>query len=248
MKIALIDSDIVAYRAAVLTENETEDIAISLSEQIHDTWLDASRSDLYVPCLTVGSSFRKRAWADYKANRKDKPRPRHLDAVINHIKTKENVCYHSSWEADDVMGFIQSYPYDMDTIIVSIDKDLDQIPGWHCNPDKETVYDVSNDDSDMYMWMQVLSGDTTDNYPGIPGIGQGKAQKILADVSFGDRESVVKAVYVEKGKDNDYYKAMLRCATIIKHTEDIECELLSQGLTAESTLCGFLVSLIQSKS
>lgn len=247
MRIALIDSDIIAYRSAVLCEEADEIEAIHLSDRMHDYWMDSANADMFIPCLSVGSSFRKLHWPDYKANRKDKPKPRHLSAVFDHIKSNPRVLWHDGLEADDVLGIVGTTPVPGYTyVIVSIDKDLDQIPGHHCNPDKEVCYDVDPDDSDLYKWMQVLSGDSTDNYPGIPRVGQEKARKILAEVSNGDRESVVRSVYKDKGFDDAYFDSMYRCAVIVRNSEEIQCELLSPDMSEESTLVGFLLSIKQS--
>lgn len=240
MKIALIDSDIVVYRSSVLTENASIEDAIELSERIHETWLDASRCDMLVPCLTYGKSFRALAWPDYKANRASKPRPRHLEDVRNHVMSKSGVMFHNGWEADDIIGFLHTRDNGVDTVAVTVDKDMDQLPGWHCNPDKEVVYEISVEDSAMYRWMQVLSGDPTDNYAGIPKVGEKKALKMLEDVAVCDYESTVKAIYAERGFDDAYLQAMIVCATIKQHTKDLECELLLPDSNVESTLLPFL--------
>jgi len=245
MNIALIDSDVIAYRAAILCEDADEADAIDLCDRIHETWLDAAHCDLPVRCLTVGKSFRVTAWPDYKANRASKPRPRHLQAVRQHIIDSGSMM-HPSWEADDIMGFIHTgkpLSGEFSTVIVTVDKDLDQVPGWHCNPDKETVYEVSPEDSELYRWMQVLSGDTTDNYAGIPGIGEKKALKLLTDVPTCDLEKTVRAIYTEKELDDKYLSSMITCSSIIQYTEEIECALLSQDSSEESTLVSFLRSL-----
>lgn len=245
MNIALIDSDVVAYRAAILSEDGDEEDAIDLCDRIHETWMDAAHCDQSVKCLTVGKSFRTASWPDYKANRADKPRPRHLTAVRNHIIGK-GCMMHPGWEADDILGFLHTGNMcigEFRTVIVTVDKDLDQVPGWHCNPDKERLYEVSFEDSEMYRWMQVLSGDTTDNYAGIPGIGEKKAMKLLVDVPVCDLEKTVRAVYAEKGLDDAYLSSMMICSTIVQYTEEIECALLSQDSSEESTLVPFLRSL-----
>lgn len=243
MRIALTDSDIVAYRAAILCEEQDEADCIHLIDRMHDYWQDSAYADMFVPCLSVGKSFRTAWWPDYKANRKDRPKPRHLSAAYAHIRSNPRCMWHTGWEADDVLGFLGTTEIaGFETVIVTIDKDLDQVLGSHCNPDKEICYTVDADDADMYKWMQVLSGDTTDNYPGIPRIGQEKARKLLIDVSSGDRESVVKSVYKDKGFDDTYYTQMLRCAVILTNTEEVECGLLSPDLNVESTLVPFLLS------
>lgn len=245
MKIALLDSDITAYRAAVLCAEETVEEAIDLFERIQESWMDAARCDLSVTCLTTGKSFRSKAWPEYKANRADKLKPVHLDAVRAHAM-KSSFIAHPGWEADDVLGFLHSgrpCAADIETVLVTVDKDLDQVPGWHCNPDKEIMYEVSPEDADLYRWMQVLSGDSTDNYAGIPGIGEKKARKMLEDVPSSDLEQTVRAIYTEKGLDEHYYNAMVVCSTIIQYSEEIECALLSLDSSEESTLVSFLRSL-----
>lgn len=242
-KIALLDSDIIAYRAAVLTEDVTEAMAVELADRITDTWVDGAGCDGYVACLSIGSSFRRNAWPLYKSNRKDKVRPQHLSAVMNHLKAG-NACWHPGLEADDVMGILATHPDSLDELcIVTIDKDLDQVPGLHHNPDKETRYTVSPDDGHLYKWRQVLSGDPTDFYPGIPGIGVKKAAAILDEVCEGDREDVVKEMYNTKELEPAYYQQMVVCATILTYKETITCDLLSLGLTEAGTLLAFLESI-----
>jgi DNA polymerase-1 len=245
MKIALLDSDIAVYRAAILCQDESEADAIDLFDRIQESWMDAARCDLAVSCLTTGKSFRVDAWPEYKANRADKPRPVHLDAVKSHAAST-NCLMHPRWEADDIMGFIHSGKpcgHEFETVLVTVDKDMDQVPGWHCNPDKELLYEVSPEDAEMYRWMQVLSGDGTDNYSGIPGIGEKKARKLLEDVPNDELEKTVRAIYLDKGQTEEYCNAMIVCSTIVQYTEEIECALLSQALSEESTLVRFLRSL-----
>lgn len=246
IKTALIDSDIVAWRAAILAETEDLDEVMNLVRRIHHSWTDMAGCDGYVCCLSHGPPIRRAYWPDYKMNRKDRPKPRHLHDVMTELKATENSAYHEGWEADDVLGFLGTHPDAEDVVIVSVDKDLDQIPGMHCNPDKEIIYEVSDDDADMYRWMQVLSGDSTDGYPGIPKIGQVKARRILEDVQHGDRQRVVEETYVAKDLTLDMCARMTGCATIITYSKEIQCALLSPDSTADSTLPRFLRSLMQS--
>jgi len=65
------------------------------------------------------------------------------------------------------------------TIIASIDKDLDMVPGKHFNFVKNKHYEISNAEGRHKFWCQMLTGDKTDNIPGIHGIGPKTAEKIL---------------------------------------------------------------------
>ena len=245
-KTALIDSDIVAWRASILAESEDLKDVMDLVKRIHYSWTDMAGCDGYVSCLSHGTPIRRAYWPDYKMNRKDRPKPRHLFGTLNEIKATDNSAYHDKWEADDVLGFLCTHPKAVDIVLVTIDKDLDQIPCIHCNPDKELIYSVSDDDADMYRWMQVLSGDSTDGYPGIPGVGRTKARRFLEDVSPGDREATVREIYKSKDMTEDHLTRMIACATIVRYSKEIECELLSPDSTAASTLPSFLRSLMQS--
>ena len=109
MTIALIDGDIVAYRAAASAEKEEEDIALIRTDKTmgdilnevgatgHKTFLSGSRED----------NFRTKICDQYKINRVSVPRPQHLEAckmfLITHYKAVR--CTH--YEADDALGMEQ---------------------------------------------------------------------------------------------------------------------------------------------
>lgn len=89
-------------------------------------------------------------------------------------------------EADDVLGILATHSTLVkgEKIIVSHDKDLGQIPGLHLNPmsPDEGVYRIAPAFARRLLAYQVLVGDSTDNYPGRPGCGPVKAEKILEKV------------------------------------------------------------------
>jgi len=67
------------------------------------------------------------------------------------------------------------------TVIATVDKDLNNTPGWHFNWNKGELYWVSEEEATYNFYRQLLTGDRTDNIQGIPGIGPKKAEKILAE-------------------------------------------------------------------
>jgi 5'-3' exonuclease len=78
-------------------------------------------------------------------------------------------------EADDVLGIFATR--DPKAIICSMDKDMKTIP---CNLWNGTdLLKVSEAEADYFHLHQTLTGDTTDGYPGCPGIGPVKAAKLL---------------------------------------------------------------------
>jgi 5'-3' exonuclease len=88
-----------------------------------------------------------------------------------------------------VLGIISTNPAlfpNTRKIVVSIDKDMLQIPGWLWNPmqDKEPR-EITKQTADLTFYTQVLTGDTSDGYKGLPGCGPVKAKRILDGVGAG---------------------------------------------------------------
>ena len=63
-------------------------------------------------------------------------------------------------------------PTQLTTIICSIDKDLDMVPGWHYNWIKDEKYYIDEIDGLRNFYKQLLTGDTVDNIPGLYGVGR----------------------------------------------------------------------------
>ena len=82
-------------------------------------------------------------------------------------------------EADDQLG-IECTKDPENAVIVSIDKDLNQIPGWHYHFLNVEKYRVSELAGRKSFYKQTLVGDmSTDNIPGCPTIGDVKSDRIL---------------------------------------------------------------------
>jgi hypothetical protein len=116
--------------------------------------------------------------ARYKGNRDTARRPVHYDALRKHIIEHFGAVTATGEEADDVLGIRQSACGDR-SVIVSFDKDLDQIAGRHYNWVERREYIVSRRDADFNFYTQILSGDPVDNVMGLPGIGPAKAKREL---------------------------------------------------------------------
>ena len=67
--------------------------------------------------------------------------------------------------------------------MVSIDKDFNQVAGWHYNFVKKEKYYVSEQEGLRFFYKQILMGDKADNIVGIKGVGPVKADKMLAEAT-----------------------------------------------------------------
>jgi len=126
-------------------------------------------------------NFRSDLYGDYKANRDSTPKPKYYRDIRDYLVGKWNGIVCEGIEADDAVA-IDAIQFGPDrAVIVAVDKDLDQIPGVHYNWTDGRSYTVSPREGLRFFYEQLLSGDTTDNIPGLPGIGPARATKALAD-------------------------------------------------------------------
>lgn len=162
-------------------ETEPEDKAIMLVDlmlgEIYARFADQNPS-LVVFCSGVGNYRHSIATrASYKGNRAGSVPPTHLKAIRTHLQFKHGAIVSQGEEADDLIGiFMTDFP---DSVCVSIDKDLKQLPGRHYDFVKKEETTVSAKEASINFYSQVLSGDSTDNVPGATGVGPVKARKLL---------------------------------------------------------------------
>ena len=190
--IALLDGDIIAYRAAAISTDRSQAL-----ENLHQTvaqWQQGAGCDECIVALTSRPSFRYDLYPEYKANRKDKPKPEFLGDCMAELERYPWLRIPNT-EGDDVIGIVSTRGEIGDHVIVTVDKDLLQIPGLHWNPDKGEQRRVSEDEADLLFHMQWLMGDRTDNVPGIPKIGPVKAAKMLEGHAYSHRTLAVCAAY-----------------------------------------------------
>lgn len=83
-------------------------------------------------------------------------------------------------ETDDAVALEQFDNTDKSTVIVSQDKDLKMIPGWHFDPVQERLYYQTLRDANNFLFWQMLVGDKADNIPGIKGVGVKRANDLMA--------------------------------------------------------------------
>lgn len=174
-KTALIDADIVAYRCAAASENDPEDISLLRADKLMRDIIHDTASDEFLACLSGPNNFRKDIYPEYKANRKDMVKPRHLAAVRQFLKDEWNAVISDGCEADDLLGINQNEQ----TIICSIDKDLLMIPGQHFNFVKKEFTFVDELEGLRSFYRSALVGDKADNIFGVYGIGKVKAAKYI---------------------------------------------------------------------
>lgn len=132
-----------------------------------------------VVCLSDSTNFRKTIYPDYKGNRKNVRKPVGFKAARAWIEKEFKAVVKKGLEADDVMGILATKPGNDHAVIVSMDKDMKSIPGKLFRYREGEKIVVTQEQADRYHLVQTLTGDSTDNYPGCPGVGPKKAEDIL---------------------------------------------------------------------
>ena len=193
----IIDGDILCYRVGFACNEETEKVAIrTMADMLEELVFIELSSNIHVGYLTGKDNYRHdiAKTKPYKGNRKDAPRPVHLHSLREYLITAWDFRVANGQEADDAIGIHATLTRD-NSIIVSIDKDLDMIPGHHYNPVKKDHYYVNDKVALKNFYRQILTGDKVDNVQGLRGIGPKKADKILGDfdTDLAMYEAVLKA-------------------------------------------------------
>jgi len=210
---ALIDADILNYRIGFATNTEAESVAIrTMAGFLEDLLLfdlpDVQTWELH---LTGKKNFRNEiaTTAPYKGNRKSE-KPIHYHLLREYLEKAWGASVSDGIEADDVLA-IRATELGDTSIIVTLDKDLDQVVGWHYNFVKKNKYFIDKDEGLLNFYKQFLVGDAVDNIVGAKGIGAKKAEKLLADKSEIEMwETVVEILGYDRAMENGHLLYMLR--------------------------------------
>jgi DNA polymerase-1 len=150
-----------------------------------------------------GASFRNRIYDQYKANRREMPED--LIPQLDHVRRATDafgVCRIEmvDFEADDLIATYARHAVEAGAkvTILSSDKDLMQLVGGEVTMrDPMTDRPIGVDEvrekfgvgPDKVVDVQALCGDSTDNVPGVPGIGVKTAAELIG--AYGDLENLL---------------------------------------------------------
>ena len=239
--IALVDGDIVCYRCACSCEDiptlaelaamgkdiddrealivyEPIEVAFKRVDELMEKIALETKSNRYEAFLSGEHDFRLLVNPDYKANRKDTRRPRYLQQVREYLVTEWNAKVTDGIEADDALGIYQTnYMKDgHESVICTIDKDLQQIAGWNYNFVTSILKYISPLEGKQAFWRSMLIGDKTDNIIGVEGIGEKKSAKLINHLTTD--EEMYQVVY-ELYNNHERFQMNFRCLTIL--TEEL---------------------------
>ena len=207
-------------------------------------------------------TFRNEIFPEYKANRDAPPEDlRPQFGLIRQATRAFNVpCIETEgYEADDLIATYARLATEAggDVTIISSDKDLMQLVG-----PKVTMYDTMKDRQvgpddviekfgvgpEKMIDLQSLAGDSTDNIPGVPGIGPKTAAQLLDE--YGDLDTLLSRA--EEIKQNKRRENLIEFADqarlsreLVTLKDDVPLDIPLDGLSLEPTNGPQLVSFLK---
>ncbi len=151
-------------------------------------------------------TFRHKEYTEYKANRKKTPDELSMQfPILKEVLQARNICMFEKdgFEADDIIGTIAKQGEDagLAPLIVTGDKDALQLATDTTKVlitkrgitdfdlyDKNKMIEVYDLTPTQFIDLKGLMGDSSDNIPGVPGIGEKTGQKLLSQ--FGSIENI----------------------------------------------------------
>lgn len=189
----LIDGDVIVYRVGFACDAAKDDdgnpvvepveYALATVRRVIQNINDKFSEQKYHRIFLSGKdNFRDKLATIkvYKGNRDPSNKPRYYSEIKDYLINVHNSEVINGQEADDAQGIAQWENKDKSTVIVGIDKDLYMIPGWHYNWVKDEMKYINLFDANEFFFKQVLIGDSTDNIPGVKGVGPKTAEKLIA--------------------------------------------------------------------
>ena len=222
----LVDADYIVYKSCAANETEInwgEDL-ITVTSNFSEAYGMVKREltniatslgcfDDSILFFSDSINFRKSIDPDYKGHRNRK-KPCGYKRVINKLKREYEVIVMPTLEADDALGIYATK--EEGHIICSPDKDMRQIAGQLYNLTDEVVT-ITAEEGRRWHLIQAMSGDQTDGYSGIPGIGIKRAEALL-EANGATWQTVVDA-FAAKDLDESVALQNARLAKILQVTD-----------------------------
>jgi hypothetical protein len=179
---ALIDGDILIYRVGFTTQETVvgddgstvivplpADLAVARMRSIvYDIGYVAADAKRFRGFLSPrGETFRHRIakTLPYKGTRVME-KPVHYQLLRDFLHEGLGFQYAVDEEADDLLGIALKAGGE-GSVCVTLDKDLNNVPGWHLNFVRNELSYVTPEEAAINFGRQVLTGDSTDNIPGL---------------------------------------------------------------------------------
>ena len=249
-RLFLIDGMAIIYRAyfafiknpRITSSGEDVSAIFGFINSLYDIQKKYNPTHIAVAFDRSEPTFRHEMFLDYKANREETPEAiRFAVPVIKEFLKAMSIpiLEKAGFEADDIIGTLsrRAQKDGFETYMFTPDKDYAQLvdsntyilkPGRggseHELIDSKSILDTWNiKEIKQVIDIFGLAGDTSDNIPGVPGIGPKTAQKLISD--YGSVEEILKNTDKLKGKQKENLEVYKEQAILSKKLVTINCEV-----------------------
>ena len=201
-KLIIIDGNSLIYRAFYAipllktSTNFVTNAAYGFTNMMLKVLKDEKPDFVIVAFDKSRTTFRTEQYSEYKANRKPVPDDlKHQFQIVRDILAAMNIQIFEleNYEADDLIGTIaKSVANDIFVLIITGDRDILQLVSENTNVlttkkgisqleiyDRDKVFEKFGVYPEQFVDFRAITGDTSDNIPGVPGIGAKTAAKLL---------------------------------------------------------------------
>ncbi len=221
--LALIDGNSIAYRAfyalpedLATKSGQVTNAVFGFTRMLIRLLKDHDPEGIAVAWDVSRKTFRTEAYPEYKAQREKAPDHFRsqlglMDEVLQALKIEQ--IRREGFEADDIIASIaaRAVADDWDVLIVTGDRDAFQLVGGPVKVlyTRRGITDTIIADAgyveerygirpDQYVEYASMRGDNSDNLPGVPGVGEKTAARLIAN--YGTLESVYEAILEQTPK------------------------------------------------
>ena len=237
-KLILIDGNSLLFRAyfamrpMVTSKGMHTQGVFAFVNMLNKIISDYEPSHIAVAFDMKGGTFRHDVYKEYKAGRLKTPPELLAQVPIMHeVLEAMNIAVIEvpQFEADDIIGTIAAKAErdGLDTLVISGDKDELQLVGPHVNVlinkrgmsefdlyDVEAMKERYNLTPAQFIDLKGLMGDSSDNIPGVPGIGEKKGIALLEE--YGSLENLIEHADEVKGKMGEKLRENIELARMSK--------------------------------
>lgn len=222
-EVLAVDGDIIAYRTAAVCEDHFE----GACKSIIDTTLRDISTSSGVPLMRIYLSGRDNFRYEigktkpYKGNRATMVAPKYLNFCKEYLETQYKGVRVHGYEADDGIATDMTVN---GAHHCGIDKDMLQIAGKHYNYVNKVWREVDEEEAAIILHRQILMGDTSDNVPGLPKVGEKTAEKAIqsAYTAYEDCLEMYKEVCADKLPGIDAIEYMKEQAALITMVSSVD--------------------------
>ena len=246
-KLVLIDGSSLVHRAfyalpPMITASGLHTNAVFGLAAMLIKLLTETRPDYIVAAFDKSRiTFRTELFSDYKAHRKETPSELSEQFPLTHELLATMgipVVELAGFEADDIIGTLakKAEADGIETIIVTGDRDVlqlvdDKTSAWLTKKgisemqkiDKTNIEQLFGMNAAGMIELKALMGDSSDNIPGVPGVGEKTALKLLHE--YGDLDGVYEHIDLLKGKLRERLKDNKELAYLSRKLATINREI-----------------------